>query len=446
LREIRIDLGYRPRSIFVPFHKRTQRRAVLVVHRRAGKTVANLADLIDAALRCPLERPRYAYLAPLYKQAKAVAWDYLKAMTAALPGRVAHEAELRVELPNGARIQLYGADNPDALRGIYLDGAVLDEYAQMAPKAWTEVIGPALADRKGFATFIGTPKGRNAFCELYERAKGDPAWYTALHRASETGLLSADVLNQARAEMAPEEFEQEFECSFQAALVGAYYGKPMADAEKAGRIGKVPWDPAHLVDTAWDLGIDDATCIWFVQQVGREVRVIDFYEASGVGLEHYAKVLREKPYTFGRHLLPHDVEHYELGTGKSRADVLRGLGVKVTPLPQAPVEDGIQAVRSLLPRCWFDETACGRGIEALRQYQREYDDRLQTFKARPRHDWASHAADAFRYLAMGLRDATPRPMPAMQQTDYDPLGYGLSEPRQGRHVGAFSDGWDPLAL
>ena len=202
--ELRVSLGYKAREIFVPFHKRTQRRAVLVVHRRAGKTVANLADLIDAALRCKLERPRYAYLAPLYKQAKAVAWDYLKAMTAPIPGRVAHEAELRVDLPNGGRIQLYGADNPDALRGIYLDGAVLDEYAQMLPKTWTEVIGPALADRQGFATFIGTPKGRNAFCELYERAQGDPNWYAALHRASETGLLAPEVLDQARAEMAPE--------------------------------------------------------------------------------------------------------------------------------------------------------------------------------------------------------------------------------------------------
>lgn len=404
---------------------------MLVVHRRAGKTVANLADLIDAALRCPLERPRYAYLAPLYKQAKAVAWDYLKAMTAALPDRVAHEAELRVELPNGARIQLYGADNPDALRGIYLDGAVLDEYAQMVPKAWTEVIGPALADRKGFATFIGTPKGRNAFCELYEKAKGDPNWYTALHRASETGLLPEDALSQARAEMAPEEYEQEFECSFQAALVGAYYGKQMAEAERAGRITRVPWDPACTVDTAWDLGIDDATSIWFVQQVGREVRVIDFYEASGAGAEHYAKVLKEKPYTYGKHLLPHDVEHQEWGSGKSRADVLRNLGLRITTVPLAPVEDGIQAVRSLLPRCWFDAENCKRGLEAMRQYQREYDDKLQTFKARPRHDWASHAADAFRYLAQGLRTTPAEDRRPMQSTDYDPLGYGLTrQPRQ----------------
>lgn len=438
----KIDLGYRPREIFVPFHKRRQKRAVLVVHRRAGKTVANLADLIDAALRCKLERPRYAYLAPLYKQAKTAAWDYLKAMTAPIPGRTANEAELRVDLPNGGRIQLYGADNPDALRGMYLDGVVLDEYAQMIPKTWTEVIGPALSDRGGFATFIGTPKGRNAFWELYQKAQEDPTWFTALHRASETGLVAADELAKARAQMSPEEYEQEYECSFQAALVGAYYGKQMSDAEKAGRIGKVPWDPAHRVDTAWDLGIDDATAIWFVQQIGREVRVIDFYESSGTGLEHYAKVLAQKPYVYGRHFLPHDVEHYELGTGKSRADVLRGLGVRIESLPLAPIEDGIQAVRSLLPRCWFD-TGCGWGIEALRQYQREYDERLQTFKSRPRHDKASHAADAFRYLAMGLRDMTPRARPAMQQTSYDPLGYGLSEPR---HVGAFSDSYDPLAL
>lgn len=401
--DLRISLGYKARSIFVPFHKRTQRRAVLVVHRRAGKTVANLADLIDAALRCPLERPRYAYLAPLYKQAKAVAWDYLKSMTAALPGRVAHEAELRVDLPNGGRIQLYGADNPDALRGIYLDGAVLDEYAQMVPKTWSEVIGPALADRKGFATFIGTPMGRNGFYALYQRAKLDPAWYTAMHPASETGLLDAEVLRQARAEMTPEEYDQEFECSFQAALVGAYYGREMAELERQGRIASVPWEPAIPVVTAWDLGLDDATVIWFAQLVGRELRVIDYYEASGMGLEHYAKVLKEKPYVYGDHLLPHDVEQREISSAKSRADVLIGLGIRPLTVEKAPVDDGIQAVRSLLPRCVFDAVKCAKGLEALRQYQRDYDDKLQTFRAKPRHDWASHAADAFRYLAQGLR-------------------------------------------
>lgn len=397
-----IDLGYRPRSIFVPFHQRRERFAVLVVHRRAGKTVACLMDQVDAALRCKLPRPRFAYVAPLYKQAKQVAWDYLKAFTRPIPGAQPNESELRVDLPNEGRIQLFGADNPDALRGLYLDGVVLDEYAQMDPAAWSEVISPALADRKGWAVFIGTPKGRNAFCELYERAQRDPAWYAVRHRASETGILSAEELAQQRTQMEPEEYEQEFECSFQAALKGAYYGLQMADLEARKRIRAVPWDPAHQVGTAWDLGIDDCTAIWFWQQVGGELRLIDYVEASGAGLDHYAKVLKDKPYVYGEHLLPHDVAHHELGTGKSRADVLANLGVRPTVVPKVAVDDGIQAVRSLLPRCVFDGNACARGIEALRQYQREWDPKLMTFRARPRHDQYSHGADAFRYLAVGL--------------------------------------------
>lgn len=419
---VTVDTGYRPRPLQAELHRRLKRFNVLVCHRRFGKTVLCVNELIDQALRCRRDRPRFAYMAPLYKQAKAVAWDYLKHFTRAIPGVKAHEAELRVELPGDRRIQLYGADNYDALRGIYLDGAVLDEYAQMAPKAWAEVIRPALADRRGWATFIGTPKGRNAFAELYDDARlgfrrddgsrmdPDPAWFAALYRASETGILPPEELASARATMSEEEYQQEFECSFEAALVGAYYGKLMADLDRQGRITSVPWEPAVPVITAWDLGLDDATAIWFAQLVGRELRVIDYYEASGVGLEHYAKLLREKPYVYGDHLLPHDVEQREISSAKSRYDVLMALGVRPRVVPKTAVDDGIQAVRSLLPRCVFDQSRTAKGIEALRQYQREWDENLGTFRPRPRHDWASHPADAFRYLAIGLRrQETERP-------------------------------------
>lgn len=411
---LEVSTGYRPRPQQAALHRRLKRFSVLVCHRRFGKTVLSVNELIDQALRCQRERPRYAYIAPLYKQAKAVAWDYVKHFTRAIPGVTANEGELRVDLPNGARIQLYGADNYDALRGIYLDGAVLDEPAQIAPKAWSEVIRPALADRKGFALFIGTPKGRNAFCELYEGARDgflnddgqrviDPEWTSAMYRASETGLLSEKELASARAQMSDEEYAQEFECSFDAAIAGAYYGKLIAALERDERIGAAPWSPQLPVVTAWDLGIDDATAIWFCQAAGAELRIIDYYEASGVGLEHYAKVLKEKPYVYGEHLLPHDVQVSELGTGKSRYATLAALGIKGRVVPVSPVEDGINAVRNLLPRCFFDKTKTARGVEALRQYRRDWDESLGTFRARPRHDWASHAADAFRYLALGLR-------------------------------------------
>jgi len=421
---VQFETGYRPRPLQAALHASFRRFNVLVCHRRFGKTVLCVNELIDQALRATRERPRFAYLAPLYKQAKAVAWDYLKHFTQAIPEARRHESELRVDLPNGARIQLYGADNYDALRGIYLDGVVLDEFAQMSPQAWSEVIRPALADRGGFAIFIGTPKGRNAFAKLYEAAREDPAWLAALYRASETGILSAEELVLASRQMSEEEYAQEFECSFDAAIAGAYYGRTLAELERQGRVGEVPWSPELPVSTAWDLGIDDATAIWFAQRAGQELRLVDYYEASGVGLEHYAKLLRERPYVYEDHLLPHDVEVSELGTGRSRYATLASLGLRGRVVPRLPVEDGINAVRNLLPRCRFDRGRTLRGLEGLRHYRREWDEHLGTFRARPRHDWASHAADAFRYLALGLRPEPPL-RDAAPTRGFDPLLYGL---------------------
>ena len=401
----RVSTGYEARRQFAPFHKRTQRFASIVAHRRAGKTVACINDLIDSALVCAKPEPRFAYVAPFYAQAKDVAWSYLKRFTSPIPGTTANESELRVDLPNGGRIRLYGADNYDRMRGGYLDGVVLDEYADMDPRAWSEVIGPMLADRKGWAAFIGTPKGRNAFCEVHERALTDPEWFALMLKASETGLIDADELSRWRREMTEEQYAQEFECSFQAALLGAYYGKEMSRAEADKRICGVPYDPAALVHTAWDLGIDDSTAIWFAQVVGKEVHIIDYYEASGEALQHYAGLLNSKPYSYGDHWFPHDAEAKELGTGKTRTETLASLGVKAKIVKMQAVEDGINAVRMLLPKCWFEAEKCKRGLEALRQYQREFDEKLKTFRSRPRHDWASHAADAFRYLSLALRTA-----------------------------------------
>lgn len=438
--EIRVETGYKPRPLQAQLHRTLRRFNVLVCHRRWGKTVWAINEKIDKALQCPLERPRYAYVAPLYRQAKAVAWDYLKHYTRNIPGTTTNEAELRVDLPNEGRIQLFGADNYDSLRGSYWDGVTLDEYAQMPPKAWTEVIRPALADRRGWANFIGTPKGRNAFCEMYEgatlgfkTADGrviDPEWLGVLYRASETGIIPEAELQAARRQMDDAEYEQEFECSFSAAIVGAYYGRIMVDLERQGRLTSVPHDPSRPVVTFWDLGFDDATSIWFAQIFGHELRVIDYYESSGMGLDHYAGVLKSKPYRYSDHLLPHDVQAHEIGTGKSRADVLINFGIRPTTVPKVPVDDGIQAVRSLLPRCVFDAGRCAYGIEALRQYQRDWDEKRQTFQPRPRHDWASHAADAFRYGALGLRpDEASEPLshsvfgrrPHQATTEYDPL-------------------------
>ncbi len=376
-----------------------------MTHRRAGKTVACIHDLQRQALRCPRVRPRFAYLSPFLRQSKAVAWDYLRAAmsSARVAGATAHESELRVDYPGGAQVRLYGADNPDAMRGVYFDGIVLDEYADMDPRVWSEIIRPALADRRGWAVFIGTPRGRNAFFELWRRSQTEEGWFSMMLKASQSGLIPDSELELARRDLTEEQYAQEFECSFDAAVVGAYYGKLMARAEAERRVAGVPYDPAAPVWTAWDLGIRDATAIWFAQVIGREIRIIDYYEASGVDLGHYVREINARPYACAGHIVPHDAQAKELGTGKSRLEVMESLGLRpITLAPLHRVEDGINAVRMFLPKCWFDARKCARGIDALKLYRAEYDDKLQALRPHPVHDWTSHAADSFRYLALTL--------------------------------------------
>lgn len=393
---------YEVREQFRPLHARKTRWFIGVAHRRAGKTVADINELIIGATKCQLPNPRFAYVAPQLNQAKDIAWTYLKEYTAFLSPKI-NESELWVELPGGARIRIYGADNPDRLRGIYLDGVVLDEFGDMDPTIWTQVIRPALSDRKGWACFIGTPKGKNTFYKLWVDAEDDPDWTRLILKASETGLLDQKELADARKMMSDDEYAQEYECSFDAAVRGAYYASEINAAEEE-RITSVPYDPRLQVHTAWDLGVADSTCIWFFQMVGRETRVIDVLKGEGVGLDWYARQLQDRGYLYGKHYLPHDVEVRELGTGKSRKEVLAGLGIEATVCPNIPVADGIQAVRMLLPTCWFDKVKCKEGIEALRMYRREYDDKRQEFRNNPLHDWTSHYADAFRYFAVGHRE------------------------------------------
>jgi phage terminase large subunit len=407
--QIEVVIPYAPRPQFLPFHDRTQRFACIVAHRRFGKTVGCINDLQRGALLCERERPRFAYVAPYLKQAKAVAWDYALHYSSPIPGVSPHHSELRIDYPNGGQVRLWGADNANAMRGIYLDGVVLDEPADMDPRFWPEVIRPALADRLGWAAFIGTPKGHNGFFDVREIARSSPDWFYLELRASETKILPQSELDAARALMTEDQYAQEFECSFEAAIQGAYYGKAMVQADADKRISRVPYDPRLSVYTAWDLGIGDSTVIWFAQQVGQEVRLIDYYESSGVGLDHYAGVLRTKYPNYAEHLLPHDAEVKELGTGRSRLETLRSLGLtNIRVLPAQSVEDGINAARLLIPRCWFDVEKCARGIECLRQYRAEFDEKLKTLKSRPLHDWTSHGADAFRYLAMGLKPAVKK--------------------------------------
>jgi phage terminase large subunit len=410
-----IRIPYSPRPQFKPFHKRDKRFAAIVAHRRAGKTVSCLNDLQKAALLCEKPRPRFGYVAPYLKQAKSVAWDYMLHYSSPIPGIEVNHSELKVTYPNEGQVRLWGADNAEAMRGVYFDGVVLDEPADFNPSVWPEVIRPALADRLGWAVFIGTPKGHNGFYDICQLAKNDPDWFYLELKASETKLLDAAELVAARKLMTEDQYNQEFECSFDAAIQGAYYGVLMREAEEDGRICRVPHDPALPVHTAWDLGIGDSTVIWFAQQHATEVRIIDCYAASGVGLDHYAKILKDghrAKYLYGEHIFPHDASVADLSTGRTRVQTLAGLGIRGRVLQrEARVDDGIAAVRSMLPRCWFDSEKCRvpipgqpsrNAIEALKQYRAEKDEERGIFSEKPLHDWCSDYADAMRYLARGL--------------------------------------------
>lgn len=393
----------------VAFHNRKERFACIVAHRRFGKTLGAVNDLIRDCLTIQRNAVRCAYIAPYYNQAKAISWDYIKSFTAPIPGMSYNESELRADFPNGARLRLFGADNYDAMRGLYFDAVVLDEPADFPANAWPTVIRPALADRQGRATFIGTPKGKNEFWDIYDNATRDPAWFSMKLKASETSVLPQSELEDALKTIGEDRYLQEFECSFDAAIQGAYYGKEMRAAEEAGRISIVPYEPSLPVVTAWDLGIGDSTAIWFAQFHGAQRRMIDYYEASGVGLDHYAQQIKSRPYVYATHVLPHDVQVAELGTGKTRLEILRNLGLSdITIAPKMPVDDGIQAVRAFLAGAWFDAEKCARGIEALKQYRRDWDEKGKMFRSRPLHDWTSHGADAARYLVTGYRPITPQ--------------------------------------
>tara|TARA_Y100001980_G_C14542132_1_gene320378 strand:+ start:22 stop:1206 length:1185 start_codon:yes stop_codon:yes gene_type:complete len=388
-----------------------------------GKTVMAINHLLRAAVLCPKKAPRYAYLAPTYRQAKAVAWDYLKQFAGGIPGIKFHETELRCDLPNGGRISLLGAENPDSLRGIYLDGCFMDEVADMPEKVFPEVIRPALSDREGFCYFVGTPKGQNAFFEMYEQASNNDDWYTAVHKASDTAILNATELRSAKEAMTNDQYAQEYECSWVANVPGAIFGKELEAAMEEGRISRVPHDPTVKVDTFWDLGVGDSTAIWFVQSVGRAIHFIDCYENRGEGLPHYVNVLSKKNYLYGDHFAPHDIEVRELGSGKSRREIAWDLGLNFRVVPKLPLEDGLHAAQMLIPRSWFDAEKCKQGLVALRQYHRGYNERARSFRTTPVHDWSSHFADALRYTAVGIKETVKsgRPPQIHAEMDYNPF-------------------------
>lgn len=408
-----IDLGYQARKAFRPLHTRKQRFGCIVAHRRAGKTVASILDLIDAALRSDKKDPRFAYIAPYYAQAKDVVWSYVKQYTLGIPGVTVNESELRVDFPNGARLRLYGADNYDRLRGIYLDGVVLDEFADQPPQAWREVIRPALADRQGWALFIGTPKGRNAFYDVYELATKDPDWFALKLKASETGLVDETELKAMRAQMSANEYQREMECDFDAAIEGAYYADGLREAAEQGRIGNVSPDPLMVTRAYCDIGGPgakaDAFSMWICQFVGRSINVLNYYEAQGQPLAEHVQWLRDNGYGKASIYLPHDGLTESGPNPGSFESAFRAAGFAAETLRNEGSGNAgaktarIEAVRRRLPLCWFNDEATKPGRDALLAYHEKRDEK-RGIGLGPAHDWASHGADAFGLLCIAYEE------------------------------------------
>lgn len=406
-----VVIPYSPRPQFRPYHDRTQRFAKIVAHRRFGKTVGCINELIKSALTNARQfpPPRYSYVAPTYAQAKDVAWGYLKHYSAPIPGIDARESDLMVEYPNGARIRLYGADNYDRMRGIYNDGVTIDEPAMMSPRAWPEVIRPTLADYNGWATFIGTPAGLDWFYRVDrdQDGKEQPDWFRLILKASETGLIPPEELQSLRSGLSDAQYAREFECAFDAPVEGAYFASLLAEARSQGRIGRVAADPLLPLRIFADIGgagaTADAFTMWVVQFVGQEIRVLDYYESVGQVLAFHVNWLREHKYEKAILRFPHDGMNANAVTGKRYEDHFRDAGFQVDPsVPnqgRGAAMQRVEAVRRLGPKLWFNESTTEHGRDALGYYH-ERRDEARNVGLGPEHDWSSHAADAFGLMAI----------------------------------------------
>ncbi len=406
-KEITIPYKFTPRDYQIPLIScidRGYKRAVCIFHRRAGKD----KTLINLITKEALKRVGvYYYLFPTYKQGRKIIWQGIdKAgmkFTDHIPEEIrkrTNDQEMMIELKNGSIIQIIGTDDIDRIVGTNPVGCVFSEYSLQNPKAW-DLLRPILAENEGWAVFNYTPRGKNHGYELYEMAKNNPKWFAQILTVDDTKAISQEAIEEERlAGMDEDLIQQEFYCSFEAAIQGAYYAKQINKANEDGRITNVPYVENLPVYTVWDLGVGDSTAIWFVQLVNQEIRIIDYYEAQGEGLPYYAKVLDEKGYKYGGHYAPHDIQVREMGSGLSRLETARSLGINFQVVKNISIDDGINAARTIFNRCWFDKEKTKQGVNCLVNYHKEYDEKRKEYKNIPYHDWSSHGADAFRYLAI----------------------------------------------
>jgi hypothetical protein len=423
------ELPYIPRKEMVSFHQRDKRYAFLICHRRFGKTVACVAELVLRAIYTQKKNAQFAYIAPFRSQAKAVAWQYLVEMTEGLATEV-RVSELSVTLPNGSKIFLTGSDNVNALRGLYLDGAVLDEFAQCRPDLLEAVIMPCLLDRQGWLVIIGTAYGRmNKFYDYYEMSKSDDKWYHADIKINESGVIPDDEIKRIQSSVSKAKFEQEFMNSFTAELVGTYYASILSEMEQEGKLhGDDLYDPGLPVKAAADIGRGDSTVFWFWQERPDGIAVIDLYANHGESAGHYINMLQSRGYKFDEIWLPHDARAKTFATNKSALEqFVDAFGAIVHITPSLSVEDGIEATRQILPMCRFDAEKCYEGIECLRVYRKKWDELNQCFLDKPLHDFSSDFADAARYMAIVAKKPALKAPPESLVDPFKPTGYNLHQ-------------------
>ena len=413
--ELKLPYKYYPRDyqrgVWEAMTYWKKKRMVCVWHRRAGKDLTGINIMVNAMVQ---KVGVYYYLTPTYAQGKKIIWDGIHDAMKFIDHfpkemiRSKNNSEMKIELVNGSLFQVIGTDNVDTLVGTNPVGCIFSEYSLQDPLAF-KLIRPILVENGGWALFLYTPRGHNHGYDLYEMAKESEDWFCERLTVEDTKAISVEDIERERREgMDDELVNQEYYCGFEGFLQGSYYANQLRDAEKEGRICTIPHEKNLQVNTYWDLGVGDATAIWFMQQVGKELRFIDYYEMSGEGLPYYVKYLKSKPYNYGRHYAPHDIRVRELGSGRSREETARSLGLPFQVISKIAIDDGIHALRLIFNRLWFDKTKCKDGLNALRQYHKEFDDKRGEFKSKPFHDWSSHASDALRGFAVGHRDRIDR--------------------------------------
>jgi phage terminase large subunit len=394
--------AYVPRGAFLEFHNRRQRWATLCTHRRAGKTVALVNDIIVGALECQGYRPQLAYVGPTYKQAKRTAWQYMKDYGEQWFAAPPSEAELKITLHGDRVVYCLGADNPDSLRGMYLDGAMLDEYALFKPSVFSTIVRPALSDRLGWCVFASTPRGKNLFFDQYKLAVKNPESHYLLHLSAEkSGIIHPAELEELRKDMDPEEFAQEYMCSFDAAIKGAIYAAELNQVFFDDRVKPNIYDSNLPVHVVFDLGFTDATvAIFWQEDPDGLIRVVAVLATQGQSIQFHIEQLHQFPGQLGDIWLPHDARARNLQTGRSLVEQFLAEDIRPKLVPNHKVRDRLSATRKLFPRIVFQQGDTDDLVEALKGYRRRFDEDLKSYIETPLHDWCSDYADAFGYMCV----------------------------------------------